>query len=35
MTGYQGMVGNDAVLTIEAELVQPVNGAQPLETRSR
>ena len=27
MTGYQGMVGNEAVLTIDAELVQPVGGS--------
>jgi polyisoprenoid-binding protein YceI len=26
MTGYQGMVGNEIQLTIDAELVQPTNG---------
>jgi len=34
MTGYQGMVGNEAALTIDAELVQPVNGnAQPANAK--
>jgi polyisoprenoid-binding protein YceI len=27
MSGYEGMVGNEAVLTIDAELVQPVSGS--------
>jgi len=27
MTGYQGMVGNDVTLTIDAELVQPVSAS--------
>src|SRR6185312_363144 len=27
MTGYEGMVGNDITLTIDAELVQATNGA--------
>ena len=26
MTGYQGMVGNDVILTIDAELLQPVSA---------
>jgi polyisoprenoid-binding protein YceI len=27
MSGYQGMVGNDVTLTIDAELVQPASGS--------
>ncbi len=27
MTGYQGMVGNEVILTIDAELVQPTTTA--------